>query len=353
MTTKLSTTTIGIDLGDRKHAVCVLTESGELLEESKIGTTREALALLSEKYPGATIAMEVGMMSPWTSRFLEEKQHRVLVANSRKLRAIYKNPRKCDRKDAEMLARLARVDETLLGPIKHGSEEAQRDLLQIKLRDNLVRQRVDIISAVRFTLKSLGVKTSSPKTSYFATHVRRELAEEHKDLLAFIEPSLLVLDAITEQVKELDKQIGELAMVKYPETAYLMQITGVGVLTALTFVLTIEDPTRFSRVRDVGAYLGLVPKRDQSGEVDKQLRITKAGDSYLRRLLVGAAQYILGPFGKDCDLKRHGEELAARGGARAKKKAVVAIARKLSVLLLSLWKSKSGYEPLKNQPQEA
>jgi len=349
MTTKSSAPIIGIDLGDRKHAVCVLSQDGKLLEESKIGTTRESLALFSQKYPAATIAMEVGMMSPWTSRYLEGRQHRVLVANSRKLRAIYKNPRKCDRKDAEMLARLARVDETLLGPIKHGSEEAQRDLLQIKLRDNLVRQRVDIISGVRFSLKSLGVKTRSPKTSYFAAHVRRELAEEHQDLLAFIEPSLQVLDAITEQVKELDKRIEELAAIKYPETAYLTQITGVGALTALTFVLTIEDPSRFARTRDVGAYLGLVPKRDQSGEVDKQLRITKAGDSYLRRLLVGAAQYILGPFGKDCDLKKHGEDLATRGGARAKKKAVIAIARKLSVLLLTLWKNKSAYQLERNQ----
>jgi len=232
MTTKSSAPIIGIDLGDRKHAICVLSQDGKLLEESKIGTTRESLALFSRKYPAATIAMEVGMMSPWTSRYLEERQHRVLVANSRKLRAIYKNPRKSDRKDAEMLARLARVDETLLGPIKHGSEEAQRDLLQIKLRDNLVRQRVDIISGVRFSLKSLGIRTRSPKTSYFTKHVRRELEQENADLLDFIEPSLQVLDAITEQVKELDKRIAELAVIKYPETAYLMQITGVGTLTA-------------------------------------------------------------------------------------------------------------------------
>ena len=353
MTKISSTPIIGVDLGDRKHAVCVLSQDGELLEESKIGTTRESLALFSQKYPEATIAMEVGMMSPWTSRYLEERNHRVIVANSRKLRAIYKNPRKCDRKDAEMLARLARVDETLLGPIKHGSEEAQRDLLQLKLRDNLVRQRVNIISSVRFSLKSLGVKTRSPKTSYFAAYVRRELMKENEELLSFIEPSLEVLDTITAQVKELDKRIAELAAIKYPETAYLTQITGVGALTALTFVLTIEDPSRFAKGRDVGAYLGLVPKRDQSGELDKQLRITKAGDSYLRRLLVGAAQYILGPFGKDCDLKRHGIEIAERGGARAKKKAVIAIARKLSVLLLTLWKNKSAYQPLKNQPQAA
>ena len=119
MTTKISVSTIiGVDLGDRKHAIYALGQNGDLLEESKIRTTRKSLAQLSKKYPGAAITMEVGMMSPWTSRFLEERNHRVIVANPRKLRAIYKNPRKRDRKDAEMLAQLARADEVLLGPVK-------------------------------------------------------------------------------------------------------------------------------------------------------------------------------------------------------------------------------------------
>jgi len=266
---------------------------------------------------------------------------------------ITKNIRKSDRNDAELLARLARADAKLLYPVKHGSEEAQRDLLQIKLRDNLVRQRVNIISCVRFTLKSMGIQTRSPKTGYFATHVRRELSEEHEDYLILIEPSLVVLESITEQIKELERVINQLASDKYPETAYLMQVTGVGVITALSFVLTIEDPARFGKVRDVGAYLGLVPKRDQSGDCDKQLRITKAGDAYLRKLLVSASQYILGPFGADCDLKTHGMKLAERGGARAKKKAVIAIARKLSIILLTLWKKQAKYQPLQNQSQAA
>ncbi len=343
MKTKPSTRTVGIDLGDRKHAVCVLDAKGDIITEQSITNTRESLAQFSANHPRALVVMEVGMNSPWISRFFEGLGHRVLVANPRKLRAIYSNDRKCDRRDAEMLARLARADEKLVHPIKHGTEQAQRDLLQIKLRDNLVRQRVDVISAVRFTLKSMGIRLRSPKTTCFARHARRALVDDFPETLELIEPSLAVLDAMTAQIRELEKSIEKLASESYPQCAYLQGIVGIGTITSLTFVLTVGDPKRFARSRDVGAYLGLVPKRDQSGDTDKQLRISKAGNAYLRRLLVSAAQYVLGPFGPDCDLKRQGLKLAERGGKRAKKKAVVAIARKLAVLMLALLRDETDY----------
>jgi transposase len=349
MKTNSSTTTIGLDLGDRKHSVCVLDAAGKIAGETTIANTREAMTRFSRKHPGALVVMEVGMQSPWISRFFSGLGHRVLVANPRKVRAIWQNDRKCDRKDAVMLARLARADESLLSPVRHGTEQAQLDLLQIKLRDNLVRQRVDVISAVRFTLKSLGIRLRSPNTVCFARLARRELAGEHASTLALVEPSLAVIDAMSGQIKALDRAIETLAAESYPETEFLTQITGVGTITSLTFILTIGDPDRFRRTRDVAAYLGLVPKRDQSGGTDKQLRISKAGSSYLRRLLVSAAQYVLGPFGPDCLLKRQGLKLAERGGPRAKKKAVVAIARKLAVLLLSLWKNEQIYRPLRHR----
>jgi len=344
MKPKTSTRTIGLDLGDRKHAVCVLGANGTIFKEETIANTRSSLAALSRRHPGALVVMEVGMQSPWISRFFTALGHRVLVANPRKVRAIYQNDRKSDRNDAVMLAKLARADESLLCPIQHGTEQAQLDLIQIKQRDTLVRQRVNIITSVRFMLKSLGIRTKSPKTSYFAPHVRRELQGEHDGILKRIEPSLKALDSLSLEIKNLDKAIADLAAESYPETEFLTQITGVGVITSLTFVLTIGDPERFRRPRDIGAFLGLVPKRDQSGDTDKQLRISKAGDAYLRRLLVSAAQYVMGPFGPDCELKRHGLKLAERGGARAKKKAVIAIARKLAVLLLTLWKNEDLYQ---------
>lgn len=345
MKTKNNTAiTIGLDLGDRKHSVCVLGAGGEVIKQETITNNRACLTVLSRRHPGALMVMEVGMHSPWISRFLKNLGHRVLVANPRKVPAIYQNVRKSDRNDAELLARIGRADEKLLYPVEHVSEEMQRDLLQIKLRDNLVRQRVDIISSIRFTLKSLGITLPSPNSEAFAKKARIVLGKEHSETLALIEPSLCVLDGMTEQIRRLEKSIEAMAAGKYPESEFLTQISGVGLLTSLTFILTIGDPTRFKHKRDVGAFLGLVPRRDQSGETDKQLGISKAGDRYLRKLLVGCAQFILGPHGPETALKRKGLRLAERGGARAKRKAVVAVARNLAVLLLTLWHDEAIYE---------
>ena len=342
-----TTITIGLDLGDKAHFICVLNANGEIIDKRKITNHVEALRRLSKKYPGAIIAMEVGTHSPWVSRFFGAQGHEVLVANPRKLRAIYANERKSDERDAEMIARIARMDPKLLYPVKHRSEQAQRDLLQVKLRDNLVRQRVDIISSVRFTLKSLGVRLPSPSTPAFAKCARKNLADQ-ADILALVEPSLCVLDEMTDRIREFDREIQKLCEESYPEAARLQEISGVGPITALVFILVIGDVKRFARARDAGPYLGMVPRRDQSGGLDKQMRISKAGDAYLRRLLVSAAQYILGPFGPDCDLRRHGLMLADRGGQAAKKKAVIAIARKLSVIMLTLLQQQSDYQPLRN-----
>jgi len=343
-------TVIGIDLGDRKHAVCVTDKHGNTLKEYSIPNRSERLERLAEDYPGALIAMEVGTHSPWISRLLKAKGAEVIVANARKLRAIYTNERKCDRRDAQMLAKLARVDPELLHPVEHGSEQAQRDLLTIKLRDTLVRQRVNIMSSIRGSLKALGIRLPSPSSPSFAKQARLHL-EEHPEILPAIEPCLRVIDELSARIRDFEKTIRSAAKSKYPQAQKLQQITGVGPITSLSFVLSIEDPLRFSDSRNVGAYLGLVPRRDQSGDTDKELPISKTGNRYLRSLLVQCAQHILGHFGPDCDLRRQGLKLAARGGKSAKKKAVIAIARKLAVLMLTLWKDQSVYQPLRNQPQ--
>jgi transposase len=314
---------------------------GEIVESKVIGSDRDALRTLARRYPGARVIIECGMQSPWTSRFLVGLGMEVIVANPRKVRAIWQAERKSDKRDAEMLARIGRMDPRLLKPIRHGSEEAQRELLSIKMRDALVRQRVNIISAIRFTLKSLGHRVSNPSTASFHKVVLEQVPSE---CVALIEPMVEVLAKMGEQIRELDGLIKRAAE-RHPVARHLQQIVGIGPITALYFVLKIEDPGRFAKARDVGAYLGLCPKRDQSGDCDKQLRISKTGDGYLRRLLVSAAQYILGHFGKDCALRDFGLRLSERGGPRAKKKAVVAVARKLGVLMLSLWKSGEDYQP--------
>jgi transposase len=334
--------TLGLDLGDRSHHVCVLDAMGQIVREGALPNTRPALARLLSDFPHATVALEAGTHSPWISRWLTEHGATVLVANPRKLHAISRNERKCDRRDAQMLARLARVDPALLHPIQHGSAQAQHDLLGLKLRDALVRTRVNLINSVRFTLKSLGHPVRNPSSESFHKTV---LADVPADCLPVVQPLLTVLAQVTEQIKGLERDLVRRSKKDYPVTQRLQQITGVGPLTALCFVLKIGDPARFSRGRDVGAYLGLCPRRDQSGGTDKQLRISKCGDGLMRRLLVSAAHYVLGPFGPPCALREHGQRLTGTGSAREKKRAVVAVARKLAVLLLSLWKHGADYEP--------
>jgi transposase len=333
--------TIGLDLGDRSHYVCVLDAAGQIIHEGPMPNDRVALALLLAKYPAATVALEAGTHSPWISRYLTGLGATVIVANPRKLHALSRHERKCDRRDAVMLARLARADAALLHPLQHGSAQAQHDLLGLKLRDSLVRTRVNLINTVRFTLKSLGHAVSNPSSAAFHKNI---LTAVPADCLPVVQPVLAVLALITEQIKTLERDLVARSKRDYPVTQRLQQIAGVGPLTALCFVLKIGEPARFGRSRDVGAYLGLCPRRDQSGGTDKQLRISKCGDGLLRRLLVSAAHYILGPFGPACALRAYGQHLAGTS-VREKKRAIVAVARKLAVLLLSLWKHGTDYEP--------
>lgn len=343
-TEKQSRAYIGVDLGDKKHAVCVTDNDGNILKEFSIPNRHEDLEELAKEYPGATIAIEVGTHSPWISRLLTASGMTVVVANARKLRAIYQNDRKCDALDAKMLAKLVRVDAELLSPIKHCSEQAQKALFVIKLRDSLVRRRVHLIASIRGIFKSVGLRVPSSGTPTFHKKMRAFL-EEHPDFKSTVSPSINALESITAEIAQYDAEIAQAAGKEYCEAARLQQIPSIGPVTSLTYVLTIEDPKRFEDARDVGAFLGLVPKRDQSGDMDKQLPITKSGNSYLRRLLVQNAQYLIGHYGPDCELRRFGLRLAARGGRAAKKKAVIAVARKLAVMMMAMWQKGTDFEP--------
>jgi transposase len=340
--------TVGVDLGDRYSYLCFLdAESGEVIEEGRLRTTPEALRrrFCSEQQP-LRIAIEAGTHSPWVSRVLEEEcGHEVLVANPRKTRLIYSNKRKTDEIDAENLARLARVDPKLLYPLKHRGEDSQAHLAIIRSREASVGCRTQLVNHVRGAVKSFGARL--PKCPARSFHKK---AAEHipEALWPALGPILETIGSLTERIREYDRQLETICQEHYPETDLLRQVEGVGALTALTFVLTLEDPSRFAKSRTVGAYLGLVPARDRSGDRDPQKRISKEGDEMLRKLLVGSAHYILGPFGSDSDLRRHGEKIALRGAKNAKKRAVVAVARKLSVLLHRLWVTAESYDPLYN-----
>lgn len=339
--------TAGLDLGDKYSYLCVLdTETGEFLEEGRLRTNPDDLRRRFDSAEQMKVVIEVGTHSTWISRLLEECGHEVLVANPRKTRLIYGDKRKTDKLDAQKLARLARVDPKLLYPIEHRGEESQAHLALIHSRDVLVRSRTQLINHVRGTVKSFGARL--PKCSAQSFHKKAadalpsELAEALEDVVATIA-------SLTEKIRDYERRIERVCQERYPEeTRLLRQIPGVGALTSLTFVLTLEDPDRFEKSRAVGAYLGLVPGKDQSGDQDPGKRISGEGDEMLRRLLVGSAHYILGPFAPDSDLRRHGEKIASRGGKNARKRAVVAVARKLAVLLHRLWVSGEIYEPLHN-----
>jgi transposase len=296
------------------------------------------------------IAIEAGTHSPWVSRLLEECGHEVLVANARKLRLIYANKRKTDEMDAENLARLARLDPKLLYPLKHRGQECQAHMAIVHSREALVGTRTQLVNHVRGTVKSFGGRL--PKCPARSFHKR---ASEHipEALLAVLGPILEQIGSLTERIRQYDRQLEAISKEHYPETDLLRRVEGIGPLTALTFVLTLEDPHRFEKSRSVGAYLGLVPATDRSGDSDPQKRISKEGDQMLRKLLVSSAHYILGPFGSDSDLRRHGEKIASRGGKNSKKRAAVAVARKLSVLLHRLWVTGEIYDPLYNTRRRA
>ena len=337
--------TIGLDLGDRWSFYCVLNERGEVVREEKLPTTSEAIKRTFEKLPASRIVLETGTHSPWISRLLTELRHEVIVAHAQKVQLITKSSRKDDRHDARTLARLARIDPQLLGPVRHRSAQAQIHLTVIRARAELVSARTALINAARGLAKSYGERLPKRGTQ----QVGRELAAALSTALReVIEPLLREVESLNERIREYDQRIEQIAKEVYPEVALLKQVKGVGTQIALTYLLTIDDPHRFAKSRDVGCFLGLRPGRRNSGQSEPQKKISKEGDRYLRTMLVQGAHYILGPFGEDSDLRRWGLKLAERGGKNAKKRAVVAVARKLAVLLHRLWVGGEVYEPLRN-----
>jgi transposase len=329
-----------MDLGDRFSHYCVLNKDGEVVEEGRIPTREGALRRQFEGEPRQRIAMECGTHSPWVSRQLKKLGHQVIVANARKLRAISQNESKNDRADAEMLARLAYSDPQLLSPIRHRSVERQRDLNLIHARDTLVRARTMLINAVRGLVKSAGGRLPKCSTAYFAVHVGPSLAAELKQAT---DPLLEQIAALTVQIRRMDQAIEKLAE-RYPEIRILRTAPGIGPVIAAAYVLTLDQADAVTSSRGAGAFLGLRPKQSQSGDSDPEHRISKTGNIYLRALLVQAAHYILGRFGPDSALRRWGLKLAASGGQRGKKRALVAVARKLAVILHCMWRRGQVYQ---------
>jgi transposase len=335
--------TVGVALGDQWSNYCILGLAGETLAEGQFRTRRQETSEFFKDLATSRVVVEVGTHSAWVREVIAGLGHEVLVANPRLMEGSKRRRRKNDRIDANKLARLGRTDPKSLYPIQHRSTEVREDLLVLRARDALVASRTELINTVRALVKTMGARLSSCSSEAFAKKAEMDIPNELRETL---QPLLRLIATLNDEIKSYDRRIGQLAREKYTHTQLLRQVTGVGPITALAYVLTLETPLRFARSRDVGPYLGLVPKQEDSGDSQPQLGISKAGDRMLRKLLVGSAQYILGPFGPDTDLRRFGMRLCERGGKNAKKRAAVAVARKLAVLLHRLWVSGEVYEPL-------
>lgn len=333
--------TIGLDLGDRTSRVYVVDAAGRALGDATIPTTLQGVERYFGAHAGARVVLEAGTHSPWVSRALAALGHEVVVSNPSATYGPRRRRKRNDALAAEFLARQGRADVQLLHPITHRPAAIQQQLAVLRARDQLVQARTKLINHVRGAVKAMGTRLPACSADAFARRVMSEVPDQLRPALS---PLVEVIADLTIRLHTIDHAIVAVGK-RHPIVQRLQQPSGVGPLTALAFMLLVDDPQRFRRSRDVGAYFGLVPRLDESSDSRPQLRISKAGDELGRRLLVSAAQYILGPFGPDCDLRRHGHAIAQRGGKNAKKRAVVAVARKLAVLLHRLWITGQAYDP--------
>lgn len=254
--------TIGLDLGDRSSHYCILDEAGNVILEHRLPTTPLGIHQVFSRIPRSRIALETGTHSPWVSRQLTPLGHEVIVAHARNVRLIGESSRKDDQLDARTLARLARIDPGLLGPVRHRSAKAQIHLTVIRARAVLVSARTSLVNAARGLTKSYGERLRKCGSEQMNREIAKGLSQELRDAL---DPLLGEIESLNERIAEYDRRIEQIAKDVHPEVALLKQVKGVEPLIALTYVLTQDDPHRFDCSRDVGCFLGLRPGRRNSG----------------------------------------------------------------------------------------
>lgn len=334
------TWTIGVDIGDKHSQLCVLDQAGEVVEEGRIQTTREAFERRFGGAERARVVIETGGHSRWIEEVVESAGHEVIVANARELPKLSKSIRKSDRNDAELLARLGRSDPKLLSPVEHRSAAAQQGLSLIRARAALVKSRTALINCIRGIVKSAGARMPRCDADDFHLHSDRLPAGLQQALAPVLEQIGQLTVAIAGYDQTLKDQMDDMA----PGARNLTTIPGVGPVTAVAYTLTIDDPSRFPSSRTVGAYFGLVPRRSQSGDSDPELRISKAGDTCVRQLLTQCAQVVLNICSKPSDLREWGLKHAGTTKVE-KRKAVTAVARKLAVLMHRMLVTGERFDP--------
>lgn len=337
-------TIVGLDVSEKYIHFCELTTEGVFESEGRFRTNRQQLA---KRFacPPVTAVLEVGSHSRWITEELRALGHQVMVLDPRRLKLITASIYKDDKIDAQALAMLALECPRLLKTVEPRGDGQQIALTLVRARADLVEMRTKAVNAVRGLLKPYGLrigkKGSSPN---FGAEAREVMPEE---LATILNPMLDVIEKLNASIKAYDKQVEDMVPEIASDAMHLLEIDGVAHLTLLYFVALVGDPYRFTKTRDIGSYLGLCRKRDDSGDRTSQLGITKAGDKYMRALLANCASHIIGPFGKDCDLRRWGERLA--GTSRGQRnRARTGISRKLAVMMLAMWKSGEAYDPERN-----
>ena len=334
---------VGLDLGDKNSWMTRLELNGSESLSCSIHTSPSALTKYFSKQKRLRVVIEAGSHSNWIAQLLERLGHEVIVAHPRQLKLISVSPSKNDRRDAGLLAELGLTSPKLLAPTQPRSHQTLTDRCTLVSRQVLVGARTKLINSVRGQMKIFGLRVSQGDASSFAARARAELP---KDLRTALGALLTIIGQLSGQIKRMDQRVQRLAETRYRETAWMRQIQGVGPTTSLAFALALDnDPARLRKSRDAGAFVGLRPKQRESGSRSPELGISRIGDRTLRCLLVPCAHYVLGRHGEDSALRRWGLKLAGRGGKNAKKRAIVAVARKLAVLMHLLWSRGEVYDP--------
>ena len=333
----------GLDLGDKNSWLVRLELGGTESLNCSMRTSASALTKYFSKQKRLRVVIEAGSHSNWIAQLLERLGHQVIVAHPRQLKLISESLSKNDRRDARLLAELGLTSPKLLAPTQPRSQQTLTDRCTLVSRQVLVGARTKLINSVRGQMKIFGLRVSKGEASTFAARARAELP---KDLTTALGALLTIIGQLSGQIQRMDKRVKRLAETRYPETALMRQIQGVGPTTSLAFALALDNnPARLRKSRDAGAFVGLRPKQRESGSRSPELGISRIGDRTLRCLLVQCAHYVLGRHGQDSALRRWGLKLADRDGKNAKKRAIVAVARKLAVLMHVLWSGGDVYDP--------
>lgn len=319
----------GIDVSLEFSSVCVVDGTGKIVVEAKVASEPEALIawLRGQSFDLTRIGLEAGPLSQWLFADLRDAGFAVELLETRHVRDAFKSmPVKTDKKDARGIAQLMRLG--WFKPVHCKSISAQETRALLTARKLLQAKRHDVEMSLRGVLRGFGLKVGPTTPRTFEARVR-ELAEGHPTLVTVAEALLAARTELLRRFKDLEKQLVQIGRAD-ERVRRLTTVPGVGNLVALTFVAAIDDPARFRSSRQVGAYLGLTPKRYQSGETDVSGRISKIGDHGVRTMLYEAANVMLTRPVKGSALKDWALAVAKRAGPR---KAKVALARKLAVVL--------------------